>query len=99
MVVGVAEIGLEDVVVDVLRRHLGVRAVEVHGLQLEHHDRAGGVLGERLVDADADLRSRRHLPMDEVGADELPRHVLGHASTLDTADAFARFRRGAASDT
>ena len=43
-------VGLQQVVVDVLRRQLGAHAVEAHRLELEHHHRAGRVLGEGLVD-------------------------------------------------
>jgi hypothetical protein len=45
VVVGVALVGLEEVVVDVLGGELGVHAVETHRLELEHHEGAGSVLG------------------------------------------------------
>ena len=45
--------------------------VEPEGLELLHHQRAGGVLGERLVDPDRDLLAGGHLPVDEVARDEL----------------------------
>ena len=78
VVVGVAEVGLEDVVVDVLGRHLGVRPVEAHRLELEHDHRARGVLGECLVDPDADLGAGGHLAVDDVLGDELLRNVSSH---------------------
>ena len=71
VVVGVAEVGLQEVVVDVLHRDLRAHPVQVHGLQLEHDDGSGGVLGERLVDAEPDLGTRRHLPLDQVVSDQL----------------------------
>jgi len=36
-------------------RELGVHPRQLHGLKLEHHQRPGGVLGERLVDRESDL--------------------------------------------
>ena len=92
MVVGVAEVGLEDVVVDVLGRQLRVRPVEAHRLQLEHDHRAGGVLRERLVDPDADLGAGGHLAVDDVLGDELLRNVSTHAQCI-LADPAARGNR------
>ena len=71
MVVGVAEVGLQEVVVHVLRGELGPHPVQVHRLELQHHHGPGGVLGERLVDPDADLRSGHQLALDEVTGDQL----------------------------
>jgi hypothetical protein len=59
---GVLVVGLQQVVVDVLHRYFGARPVEAKGLQLEHHHRSGGVLGERLVDVQGDLVTGRHVP-------------------------------------
>ena len=50
VVLGVLLVGLEQVVVDVLHRELRVGALQAQGLELLHHQRAGGVLGKRLVD-------------------------------------------------
>jgi len=82
VVVGVAKVGLQDVVIDVLGRHLRVCPVEVHRLQLEHDHRAGGVLGERLVDPDTDLGAGGHLAFDDVLGDELLRNVSSHAQCI-----------------
>ena len=51
VVFGVLAVGLQQVVVDVLHRHLGTRPVQAERLQLEHDHGAGGVLGQGLVDA------------------------------------------------
>ena len=78
VVVGVAEVGLEDVVVDVLGRHLGVRPVEAHRLELEHDH---GITVDRYnfdFFSDADLGARVHLAVDDVLGDELLRHVSSH---------------------
>ena len=68
MVVGVLEIGLQHVVVDVADRELGAHSRQAHGLELQVGHRAGGVLGQRLVDAHADLAAGFHLAGDEMGA-------------------------------
>ena len=78
VVVRVAVVGLEQVVVDVLGRELGADVVETHRLELEHHHRPGRVLGERLVDAEADLGAGDHLALDQVTGDQLLRDVLSH---------------------
>ena len=71
VIVGVLEVLLQQVVIDVLRGYLGPHAVEAHRLELEHHQRAGGVLGQRLIDAKADLFPAVHAALREVCSDEL----------------------------
>ena len=78
--------------IDVLRRQLRVRPVEGHRFQLEHDHRAGGVLGERLVDPHPDLGTGRHLSFDDVVGDELLRDVSTHAQCI-LADPAARGNR------
>ena len=51
VIVGVPEVLLDEVVIDVLRRELGSYALEAHGFELQHHERPGRVLRERLIDA------------------------------------------------
>ena len=76
VVVGVLVILLDEVVVDVLGRELGFEALDLHGFELEHDHRTGGVLGQRLVDLECDLLARLHSAVDEVVLDEL----LGYCS-------------------
>ena len=78
VVVGVAAVGLEQVVVDVLGRQLGADPIQTHGLELEHHHGAGGVLGQGLVDPQSDLGPRLHHPLDEVGIDQLVGNRVWH---------------------
>jgi hypothetical protein len=66
MIVGIAEVGLDQIVVHVLRRELSPDPIEPHRRQLQHHQGRGGVLGERLVDADRDLAARGEVTLDEV---------------------------------
>jgi hypothetical protein len=82
VVVRVLVIRLNQIVVDILHRHLGLDAVEIHRLQLEHDQRTRGVLRQRLIDPDPDLAPGRHLARDEVGLDELVGYGLGHGSIL-----------------
>ena len=80
MVVGVAGVDLEYLVVDVADRELRLDAGHAHRLELQVGQGAGGVLGQRLVDSDADLLAGHHLADDEMLGDQLPRQVLflGH---------------------
>ena len=57
VVVRVLEVGLQQVVIDILRRHLRLNPVQAQRLELEHHHGAGGVLGQGLVDLQSDLLS------------------------------------------
>ncbi len=66
MVVRVLVVLLDNVVVHVLCRQLRLDPVQSHGVEFEHHQGPGGVLGEGLVDADADWCPGRHLALDEV---------------------------------
>ena len=78
VVVGVAVVGLQQVVVDVLGRELGADVIQTHRLELEHDHRAGRVLRERLVDPDPDLLTGDRLALDQVAGDQLLRDVLAH---------------------
>lgn len=70
MVLGVALVRLQQVVVDVLDTDLGTDPVQAEGVELLHHQGAGGVLSEGLVDPQSDLAARLHLPVDEMVGDE-----------------------------
>ena len=78
MVVGVLAVGLQQVVVHVLDRDAGPDPVQAQGFELQHDHGAGGVLGQRLVDREGDLRTGLHLAGDQVRLDELLRHVPCH---------------------
>ena len=66
VVVGVHEPVLEGVVVNVAHGELGGDTIDVEGFELQVGHRAGGVLGECLVDLDGDLLSRAQGARDEV---------------------------------
>ena len=59
MVVGVLVIGLDDIVVDILYADLGLHPIQVRGFELQHHQCTGGVLRQRLVDANPDFLTGR----------------------------------------
>ncbi len=67
MIVRILEVFLDQIVIHVLGGKLGACLIEAHGFQLEHDHRAGRILGQGLVDADADLIAGSHPPFDEVG--------------------------------
>jgi hypothetical protein len=66
VVVRVLEVDLKDVVVDIDDRGLDLNALDFEELELHQRHRPGRVLGERLVDAQPDLRARDELSADEV---------------------------------
>jgi len=66
VVVGVAEVGLEGVVINVADRKLGGHPRRIHGLELEPRHSTRRVLGEGLIDGDGDLGARGHVARDEV---------------------------------
>ena len=78
VVVGVLEVELDDVVVDVLDRALDLDARLAELLELHQRHRAGGVLEQRLVHADRDRPARLQLPVGEVLLEDLAGQVLGH---------------------
>lgn len=61
VIFGVLLVGLQQIVVDVLHADPGARGVQLERLELLHHQRARGVLGQRLVDAQRDLLAGRRL--------------------------------------
>ena len=61
MVVGVLETRLEHVVIDVRDGQLVADPRETERLELEVRERAGRILGQRVIDPDRDLLPRRKL--------------------------------------
>ena len=78
VIVGVPEVLLDEVVIDVLRGELGSYALEAHGFELQHHERPGRVLRERLIDANAYLFASSHASRGEVRCDQLLGDVHSH---------------------
>jgi hypothetical protein len=90
VIVGVLVILLDQVVVDILRRELGSGALQADGLELEHDQRPGRVLGEGLIDPERDLASGGRLTLDQVtgsasvsrSAPSLPKAAFPRLSSL-----------------
>jgi hypothetical protein len=80
MIVGILEIGLEQVVIDVLRGELGLDSGKVHRFELKHHHGSGGILGKSLVNFKAGLLSGFHAALDQMAADQLLADIFAHAS-------------------
>ena len=78
MVVGVARVGLVDVVVDVRHDARGPDAGEAHGLELEPGHVAVRVGEQALVHAQRDLLAGHGLAGDEVRVDQLAREARSH---------------------
>ncbi len=79
MVVGVLEVQLDDVVVDLLDGALDLDAGLAELLELHQGHRAGGILEQRLVDLDRDRLARAQLAFDKVLLENLSRQALRHA--------------------
>ena len=77
MVVGILEVDLEDVVVDVDHGRLDLHAIDAEGLELHHRHRPRRVLGERLIDPQCDLLTGDELAALEVVFEDRPRE-RGH---------------------
>src|SRR3954449_5380018 len=78
MVVGVLEVQRDDVVVDVLHRAVDLHARLAELLELHQRHRAGGVLQQRLIDAQRDRRAGRELPLGEMLAQDPAGQILRH---------------------
>ena len=84
VVVGILEIRLQQIVIDVLGRHLGLGPGNLHGLKLQHHHGSGGILGQGLIDAQSNFLPRRHFPVHQVSLDQLLGNVLFHGDILES---------------
>jgi hypothetical protein len=80
MIVRIFEIGLEQIVIDVLRGELGLDSGKVHRFELEHDHGSGGILSKGLVNFKADLLSGFHAALDQMAADQLLADIFAHAS-------------------
>src|SRR5687767_7550991 len=69
VIVGVLEIGLDQVVVHVLNRDLRPGTSQPHRFQFEHHQGASSILRQSLIDANPDHFTGNHLSFDEMAFD------------------------------
>jgi len=82
VVVRVLEVRLEHVVIHVADRQLGLHTRNADGLELQVGHCAGRVLGQGLVNADADLRSFPQLALDDMRGDDLLGNSVSHDFSL-----------------
>jgi hypothetical protein len=78
VIVGVLVVLLDQVVIDVLHRDFCAHPLQSHGFQGQHHQSAGGILGQRLVDFDPNLGAGSHGARNEMGCDQFLGEVSGH---------------------
>jgi hypothetical protein len=78
MIVRILVVLLNQIVIDVLNAQGGFGPFKSHRFQLQHHQGAGGVLGQRLVDGDANLLPWAHLACFEMRSDQLLRDIQFH---------------------
>src|SRR4030067_854256 len=71
------------------------QARDAHRFELQEGLGGGEVLGEDLVDADADLLAGDQAALDEVGLEDLASEVLAHVRLAETIGRRARGRAGA----
>ena len=91
VVVGVAEVPLDHVVVDVADGKLRPDPVDAHGLELEAGHRPRGILGQRLVHPDTDSLPLDHFPLDKMGPDDF---LCDRSSHRSPSSCFRGHRKG-----
>jgi hypothetical protein len=82
VVVGVLEVGLQQVVVDVLGRQVSLDPVDAECFEFEHRHGAGGVLQQGVVDFYGDFLAGAQLTFDQVGGNDLLCQISGHIQLL-----------------
>ena len=79
VIVGVFKPGLQGVVINIRHRPLGLDTRHTHRFKLQIGHRTGRVLGQRLIDLQADFAARpRHVPADQMGTNQLVCNRLSH---------------------
>ena len=84
MIIGVLKVHLQQVVIDVLNRDFRIHAVQRHRLQLQHHQRAGGVLRQSLINLQPDLFAGLHVTVHQMRGDQFLRNI--HDSSKQVSD-------------
>ncbi len=82
VVVGVFKTDLDGIVVDIADRQLSFHLRDVHGFKLQIGHGARGVLGEGLVDANADFPARREDAVNQMIGEDLFHNVFSHGFFL-----------------
>nr|WP_246041837.1 hypothetical protein [Desulfoglaeba alkanexedens] len=76
VVVYVLAVGLQQVVIDVLRALFGPHSIDPQGFKFEHGRGAGGVLKQRAIDPDADFLALNRAALYHVRFYDFLRDVL-----------------------
>lgn len=84
MIIGIPEVLLDEVVIDILHRAIGSDTIEVHRLEFQHHHRAGGVLCQGLIDSNTDLLPCGHRARNEVRLNQFSGEVQPGVVCLHT---------------
>ena len=77
MIIGIPEIGLQKIVIDILNCRFNFDMIDIHRLQLKHDQRSGGILLEDLVNPQAYFASGIHLSGEEMGFNEFMGYIHG----------------------
>jgi hypothetical protein len=77
VVVGVTEVGLQEIVVHILGRQFHPHPLHPQGLELQHGHGAGGVLEQGMIDTDGDLLAGHQVARDQVIGENLLGQVHG----------------------
>jgi len=78
MVLGIQIIDLQQVVIDILDAYFRPHSVQLHGFERQHCERAGRVLGERLVNPQRQRRAHSPAAAYAMSFDQLLCDVQGH---------------------
>ena len=82
VVVGVFKAGLQGVVVNIGDREFGPDLPDPHGFKLQVGHGTGSVLRQGLIDAEPDFTAGRHIPADQVAADDFLGKRVAHTILL-----------------
>ena len=82
VVIRIFKAGLQGVVVDVGDRQLGTHTLGAHCLKLQIGHGAGCILGQGLVDAQADFRADRHIARNQMRLDDFLCYCVTHIFSL-----------------
>jgi len=78
MVIGVTEVRLQHIMVNIRDRKLGSHSVDSHSFELKECHSAGGVLSERLVNANADFLAWREFTFNQMLLENLVGEAQSH---------------------
>jgi hypothetical protein len=78
VIIGIFEIGLQQIVIHILREKLGFNPRDLHGLKFQHHHCAGSILCQGLIDSKANFFSRLHAPIHQMGFNQFLGDILSH---------------------